>query len=66
MLDICKQICENALHNMDISLRDEVNPCQMKILKKEKIGNIKTYVERSVEQEEHLAIHLNGNNIDLN
>lgn len=51
---------------MDISLRDEVNPCQMKILKKEKIGNIKTYVERSVEQEEHLAIHLNGNNVDLN
>lgn len=48
------------MENMDVSVRDELNPCSMVILTKAEVRDIKKYVERSVEHEEHLAIHLNG------
>ncbi|XP_076270585.1 uncharacterized protein LOC143202735 isoform X1 [Rhynchophorus ferrugineus] len=60
VLDLCQQVCENATLNSDsITVRDELDPCQMVILRKEKINSIKKYVEHAVEKDDHLAIHLN-------
>ncbi|XP_030746722.1 protein ELYS isoform X2 [Sitophilus oryzae] len=60
LLDMCQQICENALCNDNIAtIRDELNPCQMTILRHDKIGSIKKYVEHAVENDDHLAVPLN-------
>ncbi|CAG9771850.1 unnamed protein product [Ceutorhynchus assimilis] len=62
LLDLCKQICENVLNNNygRLVVRGELNNCQMNVLNKQNIHNIKKCIEISVEREEHLAIHLNA------
>ncbi|KAL1490553.1 hypothetical protein ABEB36_013229 [Hypothenemus hampei] len=59
LLDLCKEICENVIKNLDTSVRAEVNPCEMVILRQDKFSNIQKYIQKSMEREQHLAIHLN-------
>ncbi|KAJ8980297.1 hypothetical protein NQ317_005217 [Molorchus minor] len=57
LIDICRQICEEALYA--VTLKDELNPCQLILLTVKDISRIEYYKERSVRDGDHLAIHLN-------
>ncbi|XP_050304402.1 protein ELYS isoform X2 [Anthonomus grandis grandis] len=57
LMDLCKQIAEEAIHKWDSKNRNELNPCPVVILKKEKLGDIKKYIEKYVDS--HLALCLN-------
>ncbi|XP_066261984.1 protein ELYS isoform X2 [Euwallacea similis] len=59
LLDLYKEVCECANEYLDSSFRDQESPCKMTLLKKDKLGKIKKYIERAVANDEHLAIHLN-------
>ncbi|KAG5885554.1 hypothetical protein JTB14_007634 [Gonioctena quinquepunctata] len=58
LVDICRQICEEALFSTD--RRDELNPCHLVILTSKKLPKIEYYKEISVRDGNHLAIHLNA------
>ncbi|XP_066159044.1 protein ELYS isoform X2 [Euwallacea fornicatus] len=59
LLDLYKEVCERANECLNNSFRDQVNSGKMTLLKKDKLGKIKKYIERAVANDEHLAIHLN-------
>ncbi|XP_018577451.1 protein ELYS isoform X2 [Anoplophora glabripennis] len=57
LVDICRQICEEALHS--VTVRDELCPCHLILLTIKDIPRVEYYKEKSVREGDHLAIHLN-------
>ncbi|XP_049821968.1 protein ELYS isoform X3 [Aethina tumida] len=59
LIDICRQLCEEALQRINSVIRDELNPSQLVILNPQDVSRIEYYKELSVREGNHLAIHLN-------
>lgn len=57
LVDLCRQICEQPLRNMTI--RDELSPCQLTVLTSKNVTKIEHFKELSIRDGNHLAIHLN-------
>lgn len=61
IVDICTQMCDEALKSSGFhEIRDELNPCQLNVITPRDVDKIETLKQRSIDNDDHLALHLNG------